>query len=213
MPAPDTAPSTAADPPAPSASAGTVAPSPVAERVRWAPAIVIVSVIIALLLAPIVVMVVAPVRDADSVGIYERETIRVTDDSGTTLAGFIAPEGWLRVGDRDGVERSYRNATTTASVVVTLHTDAGDVTTLLREGAPVGAGLAPVQSLDAGLGVTASFVDFDLRVGTNASQRIAVCSDLRPTHCVVFDVEVSDGGDADAALEEVHTMVRSAEVL
>lgn len=194
------------------------------KRAGWVPATVILLVIFGLVCAPLLLALLAPTRAEGTVGVYERITLRAEDGANSAIGGFIAPQGWARMGDEETEGDPQEHVFVldergrSAIVTVSLRVDADDAAALLREDLPAGAALAPVQRLDPGAGPGAalevSMLEFDLQAGGGVTQRIAACSPLRATHCLLFEVSAEErGSGAGDPLPEVRAMVQSAEVL
>ena len=176
----------------------------------WAPAIVIIGAILALVITPIVLLVVAPTRADGVVGLADRVTLRAEVDGTARIGGFVAPAGWQRSGEDDASESFVHGGAIDASTVtVSLHLDVTDADALLRAGIPVAAALAPIRAIDTGSGLPTSMLEFDQEAGDRVTQRFLACSLFDAQHCLLVEAVVSGEADADAVRE----LVASAEVL
>lgn len=176
----------------------------------WGPATLIMVVIATLVIAPIVLAAAAPSRAEDTVGVYQRVTLRSEVGDVARIGGFIAPVGWQQFVEDDAVASFRQPGLVDASIVtVSLHLDVADAEALLRQGIPGAAMLAPVQTMDSGNGLTTTMIEFDLEAGDRVTQRILACSLFDEQHCLLFEAVVASSADADTVRE----MVDSAEVV
>lgn len=195
-----------------------------APRPAWLPFWLTLATIVALFAVSITLNVTAPERAEGTVGVYERESLAVSEGSvRSALGGFIAPEGWLREqGDdtdseagSDTVSERVEFSTADGDVwlVATLHSAVAGVDQLLRESAPVGAGFLPIAELPQSGGLETRMIAFDLEAGAGFGQRIAVCGASAPRACMLFEIAMLDPASGPQELHpDVAAVLSSVEV-
>lgn len=192
------------------------------DRPRWVAFGVILGCMSLLIAVPTVAGAVLPPRQAGLVGAYERVMLDAGDQENSVAGGFIAPQGWLLdpaakspAGVKIAGERSLGTKDGGVRVTASMHAKVSSSEQLLRDGAPAGAFLAPIERLDSAPLLTIDLLEYDLQAGDARSQRIAVCEVLRNANCMLFAVEMEasrSGSDAGPLIPDVAAMVRSAEV-
>lgn len=202
------------------------------DRPRWAPFFIVLAVLATLAVIPVVLLLLAPDRGENMVGVYERVTFEEDHDGSRVIAGFIAPQGWQRAApESDGADgesgsddvatdegapvedAEFTAADNSAWIYADLHLDVASPALLLRESAPIGAALSPVQALDVDNGLDTHFIEYDLGAGTGVSQIISACKSATAPSCLLFRIEEQGyTHPAGTILPEMAAILKTAEV-
>lgn len=185
---------------------------------RWAPFFLCLALLALIVSVPVALGIAAPARAEGAVGVYER--VKFSDESGArpAIAGFIAPEGWLRTGDteasEDPVEQAeFASPHDEAWLAAELRTAVDSPARLLRESAPLGALASPVKPFDAGNGLETRFIEYDLEAGAGVEQLFAVCNTSAEMSCLLFTVNDFDRVHTfGTVLPDVAAVLKTAEV-
>ena len=202
------------------------------DKPRWVPFVIVLAVLITLFVIPVVMLVAAPDRGENTVGVYERVRFEADHDGARVVAGFIAPQGWQRAvtepdadegesepdaaatGEGESVDDAeFTAADNSAWIFADLHTEVASPAQLLREAAPIGAALSPVQALDSGNGLDTFFIEYSLDAGMGISQLITTCDRGVTPSCLLFQVE--ERGSTHAAgtvMPELAAILKTVEV-
>lgn len=170
---------------------------------QWLPFVVVVSVIIVVVTAPLLLHMLSP-DDRGRIGVFERVTYEEEIGDDAVLAGMVAPEGWYW-SEAPG-EGSFTNDSGTVSVVSELLVDVQNPSEELERSVPVGARLIPPDPpVTREDGLEKYSVTYDLEAGAGTSRIAIVCATVEN-----WDAALEENAHAEdeSATDRTHDCLR-----